>query len=168
MPPTVWYYVRDFDGARSFYRETLGFEETAVYGEGEFALLEALQNIEADGSGNLSKSLAGVGNVYRAEILFRHRVSPFRLGQHVDADLWARMWTDLVKLMKAGGLFFELTTGRPYNPTSPFFPGEDFALSFCDGAEARRVVARAGLTLSRFCSHDVAGLLDFSRLHLFA
>jgi endonuclease-8 len=46
--------------------------------------------------------LAGVGNVYRAEILFRQRVSPFRLGQDVDADLWARMWADLVKIMKAG------------------------------------------------------------------
>jgi catechol 2,3-dioxygenase-like lactoylglutathione lyase family enzyme len=28
--PAVWYYVRDLDNARSFYRETLGFEETAV------------------------------------------------------------------------------------------------------------------------------------------
>jgi endonuclease-8 len=46
--------------------------------------------------------LAGVGNVYRAEILFRHRLSPFRLGKDVDAELWARLWADLVKLMKAG------------------------------------------------------------------
>jgi catechol 2,3-dioxygenase-like lactoylglutathione lyase family enzyme len=30
MPPTVWYYVRDLDDGRRFYRETLGFEETAV------------------------------------------------------------------------------------------------------------------------------------------
>jgi catechol 2,3-dioxygenase-like lactoylglutathione lyase family enzyme len=30
MTPAVWYYVRDLDGARSFYRETLGFEEIAV------------------------------------------------------------------------------------------------------------------------------------------
>jgi catechol 2,3-dioxygenase-like lactoylglutathione lyase family enzyme len=30
MAPTVWYYVRDLDEARRFYRETLGFEETAV------------------------------------------------------------------------------------------------------------------------------------------
>ena len=30
MDPPVWYYVRDLDGARTFYRETLGFEETAV------------------------------------------------------------------------------------------------------------------------------------------
>jgi endonuclease-8 len=46
--------------------------------------------------------LAGVGNVYRAEILFRHRLSPFRLGKDVDAQLWSRMWADLVTLMKAG------------------------------------------------------------------
>jgi catechol 2,3-dioxygenase-like lactoylglutathione lyase family enzyme len=32
--PTVWYYVRELDAARRFYRDTLGFEETAVdFGE---------------------------------------------------------------------------------------------------------------------------------------
>src|SRR3989449_6951471 len=30
MDPKVWYYVRDLDAARRFYREHLGFEETAV------------------------------------------------------------------------------------------------------------------------------------------
>jgi len=30
MVPKVWYHVRDLDSARSFYRGTLGFEETAV------------------------------------------------------------------------------------------------------------------------------------------
>ena len=30
MPPTVWYYVRDLDEGRRFYRETLGFLEDAV------------------------------------------------------------------------------------------------------------------------------------------
>jgi catechol 2,3-dioxygenase-like lactoylglutathione lyase family enzyme len=30
MAPSVWYHVRDLDEARRFYRETLGFEETAV------------------------------------------------------------------------------------------------------------------------------------------
>jgi catechol 2,3-dioxygenase-like lactoylglutathione lyase family enzyme len=30
MPPTVWYHVKSLDESRRFYRETLGFEETAV------------------------------------------------------------------------------------------------------------------------------------------
>jgi catechol 2,3-dioxygenase-like lactoylglutathione lyase family enzyme len=30
VAPTVWYYVRDLEAARRFYRETLAFEETAV------------------------------------------------------------------------------------------------------------------------------------------
>jgi catechol 2,3-dioxygenase-like lactoylglutathione lyase family enzyme len=30
VAPTVWYYVRDLDDARRFYRETLGFDEDAV------------------------------------------------------------------------------------------------------------------------------------------
>jgi catechol 2,3-dioxygenase-like lactoylglutathione lyase family enzyme len=30
MAPAVWYHVRDLDASRRFYRETLGFEETAV------------------------------------------------------------------------------------------------------------------------------------------
>ena len=30
MVPNVWYYVRNLDEARRFYRETLGFEEKAV------------------------------------------------------------------------------------------------------------------------------------------
>ena len=50
MAPTVWYHVRDLDGGRRFYRETLGFEEIAVdfverwsqlrHGEMEIGLVE--------------------------------------------------------------------------------------------------------------------------------
>ncbi|MGK2882257.1 MAG: Fpg/Nei family DNA glycosylase [Mycobacterium sp.] len=46
--------------------------------------------------------LAGVGNVYRSELLFRHRVDPFRPGVQISADEWDAMWTDLVALMKVG------------------------------------------------------------------
>lgn len=46
--------------------------------------------------------LAGVGNVYRAEILFRHRVNPYRPGKLMDIELWQAMWADLVVLMRAG------------------------------------------------------------------
>ncbi len=57
--------------------------------------------------------LAGVGNVYRAELLFRHRVSPFRPGRDVGADLWAGMWADLVVLMRAGVRMGRIVTTRP-------------------------------------------------------
>jgi endonuclease-8 len=46
--------------------------------------------------------LAGVGNVYRAEVLFRARLSPFRLGRDVTHEEFDALWTDLVLLMKAG------------------------------------------------------------------
>jgi endonuclease VIII len=57
--------------------------------------------------------LAGVGNVYRAELLFRHRVSPFRPGRDVDAGLWGRMWADLVTLMRSGVRMGRIVTTRP-------------------------------------------------------
>jgi formamidopyrimidine-DNA glycosylase len=46
--------------------------------------------------------LAGVGNVYRAEILFRHRLPPRLAGRDVTSDRWDALWADLVGLMRAG------------------------------------------------------------------
>jgi endonuclease-8 len=46
--------------------------------------------------------LAGVGNVYRAEALYRAGTSPFRPGREVSAVEWAVMWADLRRLMRAG------------------------------------------------------------------
>jgi endonuclease VIII len=61
--------------------------------------------------------LAGVGNVYRAEILFRHGVSPFRPGRGVDEGQWAGMWSDLVTLMRAGVRLGRIVTTRPEHRT---------------------------------------------------
>jgi endonuclease VIII len=57
--------------------------------------------------------LAGVGNVYRAELLFRHRISPFRPGRAVDDVVWGRMWADLVTLMRSGVRMGRIVTTRP-------------------------------------------------------
>lgn len=46
--------------------------------------------------------LAGVGNVYRAEILFRHGISPSRPGSGLSAEEWSAVWADLVDLMGVG------------------------------------------------------------------
>ncbi|HEU4948848.1 MAG TPA: DNA-formamidopyrimidine glycosylase family protein [Kribbella sp.] len=51
--------------------------------------------------------LSGVGNVYRAEILFRARLHPMTPGNLVKRREWQGMWTDLVSLMKYG-----VETGR--------------------------------------------------------
>lgn len=46
--------------------------------------------------------IAGVGNVYRAEVLFRHAISPHRPGRSVTAGEWDALWADLVALMQVG------------------------------------------------------------------
>lgn len=46
--------------------------------------------------------IAGVGNVYRSELLYRHRIDPHRPGTQVDAVEFDDAWTDLVALMKVG------------------------------------------------------------------
>lgn len=51
--------------------------------------------------------LAGVGNVYRAEVLFRHRMHPLRPGNTLRRSQFESMWHDLVTLMHEG-----VRTGR--------------------------------------------------------
>ncbi|WP_040820227.1 Fpg/Nei family DNA glycosylase [Nocardia jiangxiensis] len=48
------------------------------------------------------KVLAGVGNVYRAELLFRHGISPHRPGRELSPAEWDELWADLVELMRVG------------------------------------------------------------------
>ncbi|MGB5110352.1 MAG: DNA-formamidopyrimidine glycosylase family protein [Mycobacterium sp.] len=57
--------------------------------------------------------IAGVGNVYRSELLYRHHIDPFRPGTDIDADEFAAMWTDLVALMKVGVRRGKIVAIRP-------------------------------------------------------
>jgi endonuclease-8 len=54
--------------------------------------------------------LAGVGNVYRCEVLFRHRVDPFRPGREIRPTTWRAIWDDLVALMPLGVAFGQILT----------------------------------------------------------
>lgn len=45
---------------------------------------------------------AGVGNIYRAEVLFRHRISPYREGKDITRKQFDAIWADLATLMTAG------------------------------------------------------------------
>ena len=57
--------------------------------------------------------IAGVGNVYRSELLYRHRIDPLRPGTAVTADEFDAMWVDLVALMKVGVRTGKIVVVRP-------------------------------------------------------
>ncbi|MEE6280388.1 Fpg/Nei family DNA glycosylase [Georgenia sp. MJ170] len=57
--------------------------------------------------------IAGVGNIYRAEVLFRARVHPRRLGRNVPAATLRAMWADLELLMGDGVATGRIVTTEP-------------------------------------------------------
>jgi endonuclease-8 len=59
------------------------------------------------------KVLAGVGNVYRAEVLFRHGIGPHRPGRELTRAEWDAIWQDLVELMREGAAIGRIDTVRP-------------------------------------------------------
>jgi len=56
---------------------------------------------------------AGVGNIYRAEVLFRHNISPYRPGKQLSRGEFDAIWDDLVMLMSAGTKKGRIDTVRP-------------------------------------------------------
>lgn len=46
--------------------------------------------------------LAGVGNAFRAEVLFRQRLDPYLAADEMSAASFDALWSDLVALMRAG------------------------------------------------------------------
>lgn len=90
--------------------------------------------------------IAGVGNVYRAELLFRHRVNPLLPGRDLGAERWAEMWGDLVVLMTAG-----LRTGRIVTVRPEDRPRKRGILT---REESGYVYRRAGLPC-RVCSTEI-------------
>jgi endonuclease-8 len=59
------------------------------------------------------KVLAGVGNVYRAEALFRAGLDPFRPGVELERAEFDAVWDDLVELMAVGVDTGGIVTIRP-------------------------------------------------------
>lgn len=57
--------------------------------------------------------VAGVGNIYRAESLFRARLDPMRPGRDVPAEDLRALWDDLVVLMRDGSRTGAIVTTRP-------------------------------------------------------
>ncbi|APT93482.1 DNA glycosylase [Corynebacterium phocae] len=59
------------------------------------------------------KRFAGVGNIYRAEVLFRQGISPTRPGHNLTRMEFDAIWEDLVQLMRAGVITARIDTVRP-------------------------------------------------------
>lgn len=57
--------------------------------------------------------IAGVGNIYRAEILYRHKIDPFAPGNTLDRETFDALWPDLSRLMRAGVRAGRIVTTDP-------------------------------------------------------
>lgn len=90
------------------------------------------------------KVLAGVGNVYRAEVLFRAGVSPFRPGNALGEQAWQLLWDDLVVVMRAG-----VKTGRIVTTRKEDRPGGPITRE-----KSHYVYRRAGLPC-RVCGTEI-------------
>ncbi|HEY3337964.1 MAG TPA: DNA-formamidopyrimidine glycosylase family protein [Propionicimonas sp.] len=66
---------------------------------------------------------AGVGNIYRAEVLYRQRIHPDTPGSALSKRAWNRIWADFVELMPQGVLHGRIDTVRPED--SPEATGRD-------------------------------------------
>jgi endonuclease-8 len=85
--------------------------------------------------------LAGIGNVYRSELLYRHRIDPFRPGSTITSAEFQAMWTDLVTLMKVGVRRGMIIVVRPEHDhgAPPYGPGRPRTYVYRRPAEPCRV-----------------------------
>ncbi|HSK28278.1 MAG TPA: zinc finger domain-containing protein, partial [Jiangellales bacterium] len=100
--------------------------------------------------------LSGVGNVYRAEVLFRAGVSPFRPGREVAHATWTGVWDDLVRLMRAGVRAGRIVTTEPEDRPS--------GRSRASRAESFYVYERGGLPCRRCGTAISAAVLGARRI----
>lgn len=90
--------------------------------------------------------IAGVGNVYRAELLFRHGIDPHRPGTAIAEAEFQAAWADLVALMKVGLRRGKIVVLRPEH--------DHGAPSYAPGKPRTYVYGRAG-DPCRVCGAEV-------------
>lgn len=81
--------------------------------------------------------VAGIGNVYRAELLYRHRLDPWMPGRELSEPAWEALWGDLVVLMRDGLRRGRIVTTLPQHRPHRSGPVRD--------GEAHYVYRRTGL-----------------------
>lgn len=85
--------------------------------------------------------IAGVGNVYRSELLFRHGIDPFRPGRGIGEAEFDAAWTDLVALMNVGLRDGKIIVVRPEHDHGPpsYRPGRPRTYVYRRAGERCRV-----------------------------
>ncbi|GAA1436960.1 Fpg/Nei family DNA glycosylase [Nocardiopsis tropica] len=63
--------------------------------------------------------IAGIGNIYRAESLFRAGIDPATPGRELTAGQWAALWEDLAGLLRDGVRDGYIITTRPEDRPDP-------------------------------------------------
>ena len=81
--------------------------------------------------------VAGIGNVYRAELLFRARLNPHTPGRDVPTDVVRELWRDWARLLRIG-----VETGQMM--TMDGLEGEAYRAALANRADRHWVYHRAG------------------------
>ncbi|WP_432536325.1 Fpg/Nei family DNA glycosylase [Kineococcus arenarius] len=63
--------------------------------------------------------VAGLGTIYRAELLFRAGIDPYRPGRAVSREEWDAVWADAVRLLRADVRTGRIVTTRPAHRSNP-------------------------------------------------
>ncbi|MCY9785466.1 Fpg/Nei family DNA glycosylase [Nocardiopsis sp. EMB25] len=63
--------------------------------------------------------IAGIGNIYRAESLFRAGIDPLTPGRDLTRDQWSALWADLTALLRDGVRDGYIITTRPEHRPDP-------------------------------------------------
>ncbi|MFJ6427831.1 Fpg/Nei family DNA glycosylase [Microbacterium maritypicum] len=92
--------------------------------------------------------VSGIGNVYRAEMLFRQRLNPHTPGRDVPEDVVPALWNDWVRLLAVG-----VETGQMM--TMDGLTGADYRAAMANRDDRHWVYHRAGLPC-RICGTEIA------------
>ncbi|WP_119069816.1 Fpg/Nei family DNA glycosylase [Rubrobacter indicoceani] len=92
----------------------LGPDPLVPASDGEPAKERIRRSRSATGKLLMDQSVvSGIGNIYRAEILFRAGISPNRPGNTLSDGEWRELWADTRTLMRAGVKTGRIVTTRP-------------------------------------------------------
>jgi endonuclease VIII len=91
--------------------------------------------------------VSGIGNVYRAELLFRARINPHRPGKSLSDEEVRGLWRDWAHLLEIG-----VATGQMM--TMDDLDGEDYVKAMANQADRHWVYKREGLPC-RVCGTNI-------------